>query len=339
MKSRVTIKDIAKKTGFSITTISLALNNKASHIPLETRQIIDRAAKEMGYRPNKMAVGLVKKTSNIVGFVLPDIRNQFFSYTAKVLEDECHKFGWNLLICNTNNNYEQEMRHLKMLCDYMVDGIFLSIAARSTEKEEKKTLQFLEDNNIPYCLIDRDMFNVGKYKVSVNHFEGAYMATQHLIQLGHKRIGCITGPLMLDDAWQRLDGYRQAMEDYHMPLCDELIYFGDYSFDKGKAGGLYLAHKKVTAIFASNDFSAMGALSGIKEAGLSVPEDISLAGYDDIEFVSFLEVPLTTVRQPVEEIGKHAAQIIHEIVQSDDCSPKVEMLKPELIIRQSTRKI
>lgn len=88
------------------------------------------------------------------------------------------------------------------------------------------------------------MFNVGKYKVSVNHFEGAYMATQHLIQLGHKRIGCITGPLMLDDAWQRLDGYRQAMEDYHMPLCDELIYFGDYSFDKGKAGGLYLAHKK-----------------------------------------------------------------------------------------------
>ena len=88
MKSRVTIKDIAKKTGFSITTISLALNNKASHIPLETRQIIDRAAKEMGYRPNKMAVGLVKKTSNIVGFVLPDIRNQFFSYTAKVLEDE-----------------------------------------------------------------------------------------------------------------------------------------------------------------------------------------------------------------------------------------------------------
>ena len=231
------------------------------------------------------------------------------------------------------------MRHLKMLCDYMVDGIFLSIAARSTEKEEKKTLQFLEDNNIPYCLIDRDMFNVGKYKVSVNHFEGAYMATQHLIQLGHKRIGCITGPLMLDDAWQRLDGYRQAMEDYHMPLCDELIYFGDYSFDKGKAGGLYLAHKKVTAIFASNDFSAMGALSGIKEAGLSVPEDISLAGYDDIEFVSFLEVPLTTVRQPVEEIGKRAAQIIHEIVQSDDCSPKVEILKPELIIRQSTRKI
>ena len=204
MKSRVTIKDIAQKTGFSVTTISLVLNDKANHIPRETKLIIAKAVKEMGYRPNKMAVGLVKKQSNIIGFVLPDIRNQFFSYTAKVLEDECHKYDWNLLICNSDNNHKQELKHLKMLCDYMVDGIFLSMAANSTEKEVEETINFLEDNKITYCAIGSDMFDIGKYKISVDHLQGAYLATEHLIKLGHKKIGCITGPLILDEIGRAL---------------------------------------------------------------------------------------------------------------------------------------
>lgn len=237
MTSRVTIKDIAQKTGFSVTTISLVLNNKANHIPRETKLIIAKAVEEMGYRPNKMAVGLVKRKSNIIGFVLPDIRNQFFSYTAKVLEDECHKYNWNLLICNSDNNHKQELKHLKMLCDYMVDGIFLSIAANSNKKEVKESIKFLEDNKIPYCLIDRDMFNIGKYKISVNHLQGAYLATKYLIKLGHKKIDYITGPLVLDDAQQRLLGYKQALKDNNIEIDEELIFEGDYSFEQGKIGG------------------------------------------------------------------------------------------------------
>lgn len=339
MKSRITIKDIAKKTGFSITTISLSLNNKAPHIPLETRNFIAKTAKEMGYRPNKMAVGLVKQKSNIIGFILPDIRNQFFSHIAKVLEDECNKIGWNLLICNTNNKHEQELRHLKMLDDYMVDGIFLTIAGDSTEEEEQKTIDFLQKSKIPYCLIDRDMFNIGKYKIGVNHFHGAYLATQHLIELGHKKIGHITGPLVLQGARQRLNGYKQAMSDYNLPVDEDWIYIGDYSFDKGKSGGKYLAGKKVSAIFAANDFSAIGALAGIKECNLFVPEDISLVGYDDIEFASFLEAPLTTIRQPIDTIGKKAIQILREIVENDNLSEKIEILEPTLIIRKSSRRL
>ncbi|GLU99645.1 LacI family DNA-binding transcriptional regulator [Megamonas funiformis] len=340
MKSRVTIKDIAQKTGFSVTTISLVLNDKANHIPRETKLIIAKAVKEMGYRPNKMAVGLVKKQSNIIGFVLPDIRNQFFSYTAKVLEDECHKYDWNLLICNSDNNHKQELKHLKMLCDYMVDGIFLSMAANSTEKEVEETINFLEDNKIPYCLIDRDMFDIGKYKISVDHLQGAYLATKHLIKLGHKKIGCITGPLILDDARQRLAGYKQALKDNGIKIDENLIFEGDYSFEKGKIGCDDLLAKNITAIFAANDFSAMGALASIKEHNLVVPRDISIVGYDDIAFASLLEVPLTTIRQPIEEIGQKATEVIELLVNSEnDIKNKIVILEPKLIVRNSTKAI
>lgn len=340
MKSRVTIKDIAQKTGFSVTTISLVLNDKANHIPRETKLIIAKAVKEMGYRPNKMAVGLVKKQSNIIGFVLPDIRNQFFSYTAKVLEDECHKYDWNLLICNSDNNHKQELKHLKMLCDYMVDGIFLSMAANSTEKEVEETINFLEDNKIPYCLIDRDMFDIGKYKISVDHLQGAYLATEHLIKLGHKKIGCITGPLILDDARQRLAGYKQALKDNGIKIDENLIFEGDYSFEKGKIGCDDLLAKNITAIFAANDFSAMGALASIKEHNLIVPRDISIVGYDDIAFASLLEVPLTTIRQPIEEIGQKATEVIELLVNSEnDIKNKIVILEPKLIVRNSTKAI
>lgn len=340
MKSRVTIKDIAKKTGFSVTTISLVLNDKASHIPRETKLIIAKAVKEMGYRPNKMAVGLVKKQSNIIGFILPDIRNQFFSYTAKVLEDECHKHNWNLLICNSDNKHKQELNHLKMLCDYMVDGIFLSMAANSTEREVEETINFLEDNNIPYCLIDRDMFDIGKYKISVDHLQGAYLATEHLIKLGHKKIGCITGPLILDDARQRLAGYKQALKNNDIKIDENLIFEGDYSFEKGKMGCDDLLEKNITAIFAANDFSAMGALASIKEHNLVVPRDISIVGYDDIAFASLLEVPLTTIRQPIEDIGQKATEVIELLVNSEnDIKNKIVILEPKLIVRNSTKAI
>ncbi len=340
MKSRVTIKDIAQKTGFSVTTISLVLNDKANHIPRETKLIIAKAVKEMGYRPNKMAVGLVKKQSNIIGFVLPDIRNQFFSYTAKVLEDECHKYDWNLLICNSDNNHKQELKHLKMLCDYMVDGIFLSMAANSTEKEVEETINFLENNKIPYCLIDRDMFDIGKYKISVDHLQGAYLATEHLIKLGHKKIGCITGPLILDDARQRLAGYKQALKNNGIKIDENLIFEGDYSFEKGKIGCDDLLEKNITAIFAANDFSAMGALASIKEHNLVVPRDISIVGYDDIAFASLLEVPLTTIRQPIEEIGQKATEVIELLVNSEnDIKNKIVILEPKLIVRNSTKAI
>lgn len=341
MKSRVTIKDIAQKTGFSVTTISLVLNNKASHIPRETKLIIANAVRDMGYRPNKMAVSLVKKQSNIIGFVLPDIRNQFFSYTAKVLEDECHKYERNLLICNSNNSHKQEMDHLKTLCDYMVDGIFLSMAASSTKGQVEETLNFLEENKIPYCLIDRDIFNIGKYKVSVDHVKGAYMATEHLIKLGHRRIGCITGPLILDDAKQRLAGYKKALRDNNIEIDESLIFEGDYSLELGKSGGMYLLDQDITAIFASNDFSAMGALTSIKERNLSVPQDISLVGYDDIAFAASLEVPLTTVTQPINEIGAQAVKIIETLIEKkfadhEISENQVVILEPKLSIRSST---
>lgn len=244
------------------------------------------------------------------------------------------------MICNSDNNHKQELKHLKMLCDYMVDGIFLSMAANSTEKEVEETINFLENNKIPYCLIDRDMFDIGKYKISVDHLQGAYLATEHLIKLGHKKIGCITGPLILDDARQRLAGYKQALKDNGIKIDENLIFEGDYSFEKGKIGCDDLLAKNITAIFAANDFSAMGALASIKEHNLIVPRDISIVGYDDIAFASLLEVPLTTVRQPIDAIGQKATEVINHLVNSEEnIDSKIIILEPKLIVRSSTKTI
>lgn len=184
------------------------------------------------------------------------------------------------------------------------------------------------------------MFDIGKYKISVNHLQGAYLATEHLIKLGHRKIGCITGSLILDDARQRLQGYKQALQDNNIKIDEDLIFEGDYSFEKGKLGCDYLINKQVTAIFASNDFSAMGALASIKEHNLIVPKDISLVGYDDIAFVSSLEVPLTTVRQPINDIGKKATEVIELLVNTEQkVKQKIVILEPNLIIRESTQAI
>ena len=184
------------------------------------------------------------------------------------------------------------------------------------------------------------MFDIGKYKISVDHLQGAYLATEHLIKLGHKKIGCITGPLILDDARQRLAGYKQALKDNGIKIDENLIFEGDYSFEKGKIGCDNLLAKNITAIFAANDFSAMGALASIKEHNLIVPRDISIVGYDDIAFASLLEVPLTTVRQPIDAIGQKATEVINQLVNSEEnIDSKIIILEPKLIVRSSTKAI
>lgn len=335
---RTTIKDIAKYTGFSITTISLVLNGKAHKIPKATEEAILQAAKELNYRPNQLAVGLVKKQTKTLGLILSDIRNNFFANMAKSIEDECRRNGWNLILCNTNDLHEREMKYLQMLADKGVDGVLICMARENDSEKVEEMVALMDSLNIPFVLVDRFYPEVKGCSVIVDHDEGGYLAARHLLELGHTRIGCVGGPKDLADSNRRTQGYIRALMEKGVEFDPSLIFYGDYDLSSGVRGAEYLLKKDVTAIFAYNDMSAYGVFHYLKQQGISVPEDISLIGYDDILFSEILSVPLTSIHQPVEEMGTEAVQQMIRIIrqkQKQDTKKNI-MFQPYLVVRQST---
>lgn len=333
---RTTIKDIANYTGFSVTTISLVLNNKAKKIPKSTKDTIMEAVEKLNYHPNQLAVGLVKKRTGTIGLVISDVSNVFFSNLAKGVEDECRKKGWNLILCNTNDKHERDLSYIQVLAAKGVDGILFCMALDSDQKKAAESIQLLEKLKLPFVMIDRFLEQANCCLVFVNHKQGGYCATTHLLELGHKRIGCVTGPLRLEDSMDRLKGYEKALSEADIAVAKELIFEGNYDRESGAEAVDYLLKQGVTAIFAFNDMSAYGVYNRLKQKGLSVPEDISLIGYDDIFFSEILDVPLTTIRQPVYDMGVEAVRQLMEEVEKGANIQKSITFQPTLVIRDST---
>lgn len=333
---RTTIKDIANYTGFSVTTISLVLNNKAKKIPSTTRETIMNAARELNYHPNQLAVGLVKKRTETIGLIISDVSNVFFSNLAKGVEDECRCRGWNLILCNTNDKHERDLSYIQVLADKGVDGILFCMAQDSDQKGAKESVALMKRLKIPFVMIDRFLLEAECCSVIVDHQQGGYLATKHLLELGHQRIGCVAGPLRLEDSLERLQGYQKALEEYGVPFRKELVYEGWYGRESGTEAVNVLLQKNISAIFAFNDMAAYGAYSQLRKKGFRVPDDISLVGYDDIFFSELLDVPLTTVRQPIYDMGQEATRQLVEEVESKNVSHKCITFQPELIQREST---
>lgn len=336
---RTTIKDLANYTGYSVTTISMVLNNKANSIPEATRQKILEAVKELNYRPNQVAIGLVKKQTKTIGLIISDVSNSFFATMAKGIEDECRHHGWNLILCNTNNYHKREMEYIHTLADKGTDGIILCMARENDLEKVTETVDLLKRLNIPFVMVDRFSPQVDCCSVIVDHELGGYLAGKCLLEAGHRRIGCITGPSSLADSNDRTKGFRKALDEFGVKYNPRLMYEGNYEISGGEKGAEYLLKKNVSAIFAYNDQTAYGIYKYAGRAGKKIPEDISVVGYDDIYFSEILSVPLTTVHQPVYEMGLEAVRRMIEIIrQKDGVNKKVEF-KPELVIRQSVAKI
>lgn len=336
---RTTIKDIANYTGFSVTTISLVLNNKAGKIPKCTKDTILKAAEKLNYHPNQLAVGLVKKRTQTIGLIISDVSNVFFSTLAKGVEDACRNQGWNLILCNTNDLHERDLSYIQMLANKGVDGILFCMARDSDKRKAKASIQLMNKLKIPFVMIDRYLEEVECCSVIVNHTQGGYMAVRYLLELGHQRIGCVTGPLGLEDSKERLKGCKNALDEYQIPYERALIYEGNYDRESGARAVEYFADKGVTAIFAFNDMSAYGVYSCLRKNGLAVPRDMSLLGYDDIFFSEILDVPLTTVKQPIYDMGVEAVRQLLEEVDTEVRSKKCITFQPSLIIRESVREV
>lgn len=336
---KATLKDIAAETGFSVTTVSLVLNNKPSKIPESTKQIIISTAQKMGYRPNQLAISLVKKRSDTIGLIVSDVSNPFFSTLAKGVEDVCRENGWNMILCNTNNMHKCDLNYINMLVDKGVDGIIYGMAGDSTLKNAIDSCKLMKEQDMSFVIIDRYFKKLHTSYIGVDHLLGGYYATKHLIELGHRRIACITGPLHLDDVLERLKGYKKALKEYGIKYDANLVFEGRYNMESGAAAFTWLMQTKSTAVFAFNDMTAYGLYIEAKKNGISIPKDFSVVGYDDIYFSKILESPLTTIKQPVHEMGVKAARILIEAIKSKKDPEEQFVYKPELIVRNSTRRL
>jgi LacI family transcriptional regulator len=335
----ITIKDIAAKTKLSVTTVSLVLNGKQSKIPQKTKDLVIKTAEELHYRPNQLAVGLITKRTKTIGLIVPDIRNNFFSSLAKGIEDECRKNGWTVILCNTSDIHERDLEYINMLASKGVDGILYCMSSDSDIEKFRECYNLLKMHDITFIMLDRSFQLPGLITAKLNHKKGGYLAAKHLIDLGHRRIACVTGPKHLEDSMQRLDGYMKALKEYGIPYDESIIVEGNYHMESGISAVDKLINKNFTAIFAFNDMMAYGVYKGLKAHGLLVPTDISLVGYDDISISEILEVPLTTIHQPVERMGAAAAKHLIEIIEKGSQDKPIPIYSPSLVIRSSTAKL
>lgn len=334
----VTLKDIASLTGLSVSTISLIINNKPSRIPESTKIRVLNLVKELHYRPNQVALTLKKNKSKTIGIIVSDIQNSFYSGIAKGLEDECNKFGWNLILCNTSDRFEREYEYIEVLHSKGIDGIVLGMSATGSLKKAKKSIDLLDDKHIPFILLDRTMKTPTCNIVDVDSERGGYIATKHLIELGHTKIACVTGPTYLEGTYSRLKGFKKALHEYNYSTDSNMIYNGDYSYESGVSASKYFLGKDVSAIFAFNDIMAYGISQHFRTQGIIVPDDISIIGFDDIFYSQITDVPLTTIHQPTYQIGQKAGNILINIIEGIEKGPITFQFTPELVVRSSTKK-
>jgi len=330
-----TSKDVAELAGVHPSTVSRVINGD-SRISEKTKERVLLVIKKLGYTPNAIARGLKTKRTYILGILVPDITNPFFAEIARGVEDAANKNNFNVILCNTDDKPKKERTYLEILMEKRIDGLILG-----TAHIQDKSILELEKKKFPYILISRNIERLDKNCIIIDDVAGGIMATEYLINLGHQRIAHITGPLQTRSALNRLKGYKLALEKYGIEYSDELVGEGDFRIKGG-----YQVMKKFlklteppTAIFAANDLLALGAMQAIQKKNFRIPDDFSVIGFNDIELASFVYPPLTTIRQPMMEMGALAVKMLIKIIEEGEFNQRKEVLEPKLIIRESCKKL
>ena len=331
---RVTIKDIANVTGFSINTVSRALNSKPE-IRTETKEKILETAKKLGYYPNKLARGLRSNKTQTIGVIVTDIANPFFGSLVKGVERTARKHSYSIILQDTDEDYEREKEAIEVMFSERVDGLLITPVQTGTETIEK-----LKESGLPFVLLGRHFDDLETDYVVTDDIQGGYLATEYLLKCRHEKIAIINGPLHISSAKERFQGYKKALARYEIQFDKSLVSFGAITMGDGYTAVQALLERspRPTAIFCYSDFVAFGVMKAIRESELRIPKDIAVVGYDDIEFSSCLEVPLTTVRIPKKELGSRAMEALYGRIGE---AGKVEeyqevQLDVELSVRQST---
>ncbi len=330
---RTTIRDVAALAGVSINTVSRVLNDKGEVSP-ETKDKIQEAIKTLKYRPNPFARSLVSKQSRIIGQIVTDCTNPNNAQQIRSVQNLTAEQGYSVMLVDTAEEHSREVAAIELMVEKMVDGFLIT----PLQYDNSHLFKLKEEVNLPFVLTNRNIPELAVDVVLHNNFAGTYQATRYLVGLGHKHIAYITSRRQVWTVAERLGGYREGLLEAGLDFDESLVIQTNLNLESAfeATKNLLKLHPRPTAIFAYNDMMAIGVLKALKEAGLKIPEDISLVGYDDIIYSQFLEVPLTTVRQKTRELAEIAASVLLRRITNPNVPLEKIVLEPELVVRNST---
>ncbi len=327
----VKLKDVAEKAGVSITTASMVLNNKNISISDEKRNQVIQVARELGYIRREMI--------RSIALMVPDLGNLYYTELTRSISLCAQEKGYNLIVFDSNNSPERELKNLKSLLKSNMEGLIMGISSSGEDLSLLAPLvrSLQDEGHTPIVLLDRSCAPFNCHTICVNNFKGGYLASEHLLDQGHRKIGCITGPIGFSECQDRVNGFKQAFHDRGLQFSDTWVAYGDFTMESGYKHTRELLEKGVTAIFAQNDMIAFGVYQYLKSNGFKIPDDISVVGFDNISFITIMDVPLTTVAQPIREMGKRAFDMLLQTPFISDSAERLTVnLQPELVVRSST---
>lgn len=331
----ITRDDVAKLAGVSSATVSYVINNGPRPVAEETRLKVLRAIEKLGYQPSAVARSLKTKKTATIGVIVSDILNPVLSAVAKGIEDALLPRNYNMILCNSDEDPERELTFLNMLLGKQVDGIILL----PTCENKHFLFSLIDKQTLPIVLLDRRLEGLPADTILFDNESGAYQATRHLIELGHRRIACIGLPRLLTPGLERLQGYERALQEAGIPFDPALVVEGSFKAEKGShlVDQIFASPDPPTAIMVSSNRLLNGVLEHVKENRLRVPEDIALVVFDDIPYYSYFSPTITAVGANTDQFGRQAAHMLAEqIEEKGPHQPKVIRIPVELIVREST---
>lgn len=335
-KPAITLSEIARIAGVSKMTVSNVINGKKG-VAEDTRQRILEVIQETGYVANRSARNLASGRTRTIGLVVPKLNSNYTLYIGEILRgagDAADRQHWDLLVCTTSDDEERELRRIQALATGLADGILVLLP-----RAEQTYLSFLQDTHIPVITLDHGLIETPLPSIDVDNHTGGRLGTQHLVDLGHKRIAFVGGTYSRAHL-ERLSGYQEVLKENGLPIDPDLMVHGDYSQPSGfqAAERLLDLPQPPTAIFAISDAMAFGVMEAAGRRGLRIPEDLSLVGFDDIPMANWVHPRLTTIRQPLYQLGETAINLIISLTDGDALPGHRMMLPVELVVRNSTGK-
>lgn len=324
--NQVTVRDVAQKAGVSISTVSRVLTGSARVSP-ELRQRVIDAVEELGYRPNALARGLRMRRTAVIGLLIPDISNPFFGQLARVVEDAANNRGYSILLCNSQNSRAREVQYLDLLRQQQVDGVLVVASGAMGEELE----EFFKLTGAAVLALDRRIPQFKGPWIGGDPYPGARQAVQHLLDLGHRNIGLVRGVEGNISSDERYKALNRALVEAGLPE-ERWTWVGEYTLETGIAAGLALAElpaqKRPTAVIATSEFSAYGLIEGVSRHGISVPDQLSVVGYDNTAFAEVFRPALTVIAQPIEEMGELAVDFILRMINNAEQDEQLPPVAP-----------
>jgi LacI family transcriptional regulator len=335
-KRYATIKDIAHALNISVSTVSRALRDTYD-VSRDTRRMVLEKATELNYKPNFNATGLVQRSTHNIGVLVPAIANYYFSTVFTGIQEVAYNSGYNIILYVTNDEPDREVATVKNLSFSSLDGLLVSIASPS---DDCGHFQEVIDDGVPVVFFDRVATHIATSKVMQDDYNGAFEATEHLIQSGYSRIAHITGPPGLTITEKRLEGYLRALKKHHLPVKDEWIIHSGFSQEHGAQdiAQLWKGRVKPDAVFTVNDRKGIGAILALKQLNVSVGREAGVVGFTNDPMSAVISPALTTIAEPAYDIGRLSCQLLLKHIRKSHMQPEEVVLPGKLIIRESSKR-